>query len=229
MIHILSTKKLEPGQKERLLNAGFGLVERNFITISFLDFELPDIPDNLIFTSKNAVKAILDHPKLSVLKKTKIFTVGSKTSQFLIEQGFNIFQTADYGNDLAEKIVNDPSLHKNEFLFLCGSKRNPDLPERLRSGGINLTELVVYRTTTAAKKIDRIFDGVLFFSPSGVTSYCSSNSLKNSVSFCIGKTTASEAKKYTNNIVIATKPTIENVLVQVVKYYNQHGQMTHKK
>lgn len=229
MRHILSTKKLSPSQRELLLNSGFGLVERNFISISFVDFALPEVPDNLIFTSRNAVKAILDHPKLPVLQEKKVFSVGAKTSQFLIEHGFKVQQSADYGKDLAEKIVHDGALAKDSFLFFCGSQRNPELPDRLRSAGVNLCELEVYQTSASPKKIDRIFDGVLFFSPSGVKSYCSVNDLEGSLSFCIGKTTASAAKKYTNHIVLASKPTIENVLVQVINYYKPMGSDPQKK
>lgn len=217
MTHLLSTKKLHPHQKELLLNAGFGIVEKDFITIKPLDFKLKEIPENLIFTSKNAVKIILEHPNLKKLLQKNIFTVGEKTSQFLRGKGFNVIATANYGAALADHIL---AYHKNEnFLFLCGKRRNPELPEKLKKNKVVLEEIKVYDTVFTPKKIDRTFDGVLFFSPSGVKSYCSENEMSDGVAFCIGKTTASEAKKYTENVVIATQPSIENVIVQVVKYF----------
>jgi uroporphyrinogen-III synthase len=217
MIHLLSTKKLDPHQKELLLNAGFGVVEKDFISIIPLDFQLEEIPENLIFSSKNAVKTILNHPLLEELQEKKIFAVGEKTSEFLTKNGFTVAGKADYGADLAEKIL---AVHTGEkFLFLCGKSRNPDLPEKLKKHGVALEEIEVYDTVFASSKIDRIFDGVLFFSPSGVKSYCSQNELFDSIAFCIGTTTASEAKKHTQNIIVAAKPSIENVVVQVVKHF----------
>lgn len=219
MIHLLSTKQLKPHQKELLLNAGFGVVEKNFISITPLDFQLNYIPQNLILTSKNAVKTILKQSNLKELQEKKIFAVGEKTANFLREHGFTVTATAHYGEELAEKIV---AKHSSEnFLFFCGKKRNPDLPEKLKKNRVSLEEIEVYDTVCTPTKIDRIFDGVLFFSPSGVNSYCSENELAHSVAFCIGTTTASEAKKHTDNIIIATQPSIENVIVQVVKYFEK--------
>ncbi len=217
MTHLFSTKKLNPHQKELLLNAGFAIVEQDFITTAPVEFKLKEIPENLIFTSKNAVKVILEHPKLKKLQQKKVFAVGEKTSQFLRENGFNIVSSANYGAALADEIL---AYHKQEnFLFFCGKRRNPDLPEKLKKNKVVLIEIVVYDTVFTPKKIDRTFDGVLFFSPSGVKSYCTENDISNSVAFCIGTTTASEAKKYTDNVVIATKPSIESVIVRVVKYF----------
>ena len=58
----------------------------------------------------------------------------------------------------------------------------------------------------------------MFFSPSGVKSFSIKNKINNAIAFCIGETTANEAKKITQNIIIANKASIENVLVQVIKY-----------
>ena len=105
-------------------------------------------------------------------------------------------------------------------MFFCGRKRNPDLPETLLQNNISFREKHIYDTVFTPTKIDRIFEGVLFFSPSGVKSYCSENELSESTAFCIGTTTAAEAEKYTSKIVLATKPTIENVIVQVIRHFS---------
>ena len=47
-----------------------------------------------------------------------------------------------------------------------------------------------------------------------------SNTLKSSTAFCIGTTTAAAAEVFSDTIVLANKPTIENVLVQVIKTFN---------
>ena len=216
-ISVLSTKKLKPGQRELLLNRGIGLVEMDFISIVPLPFEIHDISENIIFTSKNSVKAILEHPRKKELKEKKIFCVGEKTSSFLKENGFKVSKMANYGANLASEIISNHS--NEEFLFFCGKKRHDVLPEALKDAGVKLSQIEVYDTVPGPKKIDRIFDGVLFFSPSAVRSYCSENDLEGSVAFCIGTTTSAEAEKYTDKIVLASTPSIENVIVQVVKYF----------
>jgi uroporphyrinogen-III synthase len=212
---VLSTKKLSPQQKSLLINAGIGVVERNFIKIAPLNFKIENLPENVIFSSKNAVKAILQKEETQLVKQKKIFCVGEKTAAFLSEKGFQVAETANYGADLAKLIIQKYA--SESFLFFCGKMRNDELPKILKKGAISLTEVEVYDTVLSPKKYERSFDGVLFFSPSGVQSFSSENELSGSIAFCIGKTTASEAKKYTDKVIIANKPSIENVIVQAVK------------
>ena len=47
--------------------------------------------------------------------------------------------------------------------------------------------------------------------------YCSENKMNNSKAICIGTTTATEAKKYTENVVIANATTVESVIAKAVK------------
>lgn len=214
---VLSTKKLARNQKELLLNAGIGFVEANFISIRPLPYNLNFIPQNIIFTSRNAVKIILEAKEKEELQKRKFFCVGQKTAEYLRKNNFEVCATADYGTQLAQKIIEDHS--EEEFLFLCGRNRRDELPEELKSVGVQLSEVEVYETQLTPRRFERQFEGVLFFSPSAVESYCSKNELAGSIAFCIGKTTASEARKHTDSIIIASKPSIENVVVQVVKKF----------
>lgn len=212
---ILSTKKLTAGQRELLLNAGIGLVEKDFIAIKPLAFDVENVPKHLIFTSKNAVNAVLKHHKLEVLKHQNVLCVGSKTKAFLEENGFNVVETADSGAELGARIIKNHS--DQSFLFFCGKRRHPDLSKMLKKEGVPLEEIEVYDTSLAPVKMDRNFDGILFFSPSAVESFSSENAIFDTVAFCIGDTTATEVKKHTKNYIVASKPTIENVIVQAVK------------
>lgn len=217
-VSILSTKKLARNQKELLLNSGHSVVEKNLISIVPLDFKIEKLPQNIIFTSKNTVKIVLE--KQPDFSTKHIFCVGEKTAALLQEKGLQVKETANYGQELAQKIASD--YRNEEFIFFCGKKRRPELPNFLKQEKISLSEVEVYDTHLVEKKIDRTFDGILFFSPSAVRSFCAVNDLSGSIAFCIGKTTASEAKNYTSNIIVATKPTIENVIVQVVKYFSKN-------
>ena len=70
-------------------------------------------------------------------------------------------------------------------------------------------------------QIKESFDGVLFYSPSGVNSFLENNTLENKTCFCIGTTTAKALENRTKNIVIASQPTVENVITEVIKYYKR--------
>ncbi|MFN4761918.1 uroporphyrinogen-III synthase [Gillisia sp. Q332] len=214
---VLATKILEPHQKQLLLNAGISLVEYNAIKIEFIDFDPGKKRiKNAIVTSKNAARAIIR--KNLIIENC--FSVGEKTASFLKKYKYNISEIADYGTALAAIITKK---YPNEnFSFFCGDKRREELPSILKENGIDLEEIQVYKTRLNPKEFQQEFDGVLFFSPSGVKSFFSQNKIKNSTAFCIGTTTASEAKKITDTIIIATKPSMENVIVQVVKKYRHH-------
>ncbi|MDP5044806.1 MAG: uroporphyrinogen-III synthase, partial [Leeuwenhoekiella sp.] len=113
MKSILSTKKLTPSQKNLILGAGFSVVEYDAIQIEFVDFELPNTLEYLIFTSKNAVNAFLNkmskEPKKSAdikghlslkaeqlgVQDYKCFCVGSKTEAILLENDLNVINAAD--------------------------------------------------------------------------------------------------------------------------------------
>ena len=63
----------------------------------------------------------------------------------------------------------------------------------------------------------------MFFSPSAVESYLKLNDIKDEVCFCIGESTseALEAKNI-QKIIIAEKPTVENVINEVIEHYIQY-------
>ena len=209
---VLSTKKLALNQKELLLNSGIGLVEYDAINIKFIDFNLESKTiQNAIFTSKNAVKAI----EKRNLQFENCFCVGEKTRAYLEEQDFKVLENADNANGLALKILKN---HKErEFHFFSGNKRREELPDLFKRNNIKYKEVNVYKTELNPKEFESEFDGILFFSPSGVQSFTENNKI-NTTAFCIGETTASEAKKHTETIIVATKPTIENVIAKVVSH-----------
>ena len=79
-------------------------------------------------------------------------------------------------------------------------------------------EVIETYTSSAQPKAMGNYDAVLFYSPSGVESYLQNNSLEHSTSFAIGETTAQSLKKYTDNIITATQPTIEHLIAAVRKH-----------
>jgi len=213
-VKVLSTKKLTPSQREIICNTNIDLVEYNAISIEKLAVKFTENIENAIITSQNAAGIIVEL-KTPV---NKLFCVGNKTSALLIENGYDVSKTAKNAIELARFIVEN---HKNDaFWFFCGNKRRPELPKALQENNINFIEEVLYNTVLNSQRFEKKFEAVLFYSPSGVASYVQENSLGNSVAFCIGNTTANEAKKYTSNIVISNVSNIENVVVQVQKYFS---------
>jgi len=208
-VKVLSTKKLTPSQREIILNRNIDLVEYDAISIERLAIKITENIENAIITSQNAARIIVG----SKTPINKVFCVGNKTTALLIENGYVVSKTAKNALELAQFIVKN---HKNDsFVFFCGDKIRVELPNMLLENKIGFTEEILYKTILNLQKFEEKFDGILFFSPSGVQSYVQENSFENSIAFCIGNTTSKEAKKYTSNIIVSKMSSVENVLIQV--------------
>lgn len=217
-ICVLSTKKLQSNQKQFLLNAGFLVIEADFIKISFVPFQLKTIPTLLLFTSQNAVKSVLQNESVEALKQIPTICIGSKTKQLLQENGFVVLETQEYAEDLAPIIQQKYS--SAQIAFFAGNLRRDVLPDAMRISNISFEEYTVYQNTANSIEIQAKTDALLFFSPSGIHSYLQQNTIENQTCFCIGTTTAATLNGITNNIVIANKQTVENVIIQCVNYYS---------
>jgi len=218
MSTVLSTKILTAAQKELLLHAGLGVVAHNFIQTVALEMDAKIRFKNMIFTSQNAVHYFFNTKNTCIENPTEIstFCVGSKTKAALEKKGVKVIEKAENASDLAKKLS---KRYKNDqFSFICGKQRRDELPDMLTSNAIVFEEYHVYDTLLNPITIPRSFDGLLFYSPSAVKSYTSANPIGLQTCFCIGSTTASEASKHTTNTILATTPTIENVIVQAVKH-----------
>lgn len=216
-IQILSTKILSPLQKQELVKIGLEVIEADFIKTENKPFELKNLNESLIFTSQNAVHSILSNPKSEELKKKNVYCVGLKTKTLLSDNGFNVVAYTGYASDLAEIIA--LIYNKESFTFFSGNLRRDTLPEALTEAGIKFNEIQVYETSLQPQKIKGNPEAILFFSPSGVTSYLKDNSINKQLCFCIGETTAEALHKITKNIIIADQPTIEDVIEDVINEY----------
>ena len=218
MTRILSTKKLSKALKKKFSDAGIELVEKNFIQTKSVSFETLQLNNYLIFTSKEAVKSVLKSEVKNV-HHISCLCVGSKTKGFLEKKGFTVIESADYAEDLIEVI--DSKYKGNSFTFFCGNIRKNTIPNYFQENNIAYNEIIVYETTLKPHQIKEPFDGILFFSPSGVNSFLEKNTLENKTCFCIGTTTAKALENRTKNIVIASQPTVENVINEVIKFYKR--------
>lgn len=228
-ISILSTRPLNSSSVAEAKAAGISID-----TVSFIETEpatsrevLDRVKQTLqrsatvIFTSMNAVEAVAAEQKTAKPAWT-IYCLGNTTRQ-LVGKYFGegaIVGTANSASELAKLIAGRN--HIEEAVFFCGDQRRDDLPEILRSHHINVDEIVVYHTNAVPHKIEKIYDGILFFSPSAVESFFRNNITGDqTILFAIGNTTATEIKKHTNNrIIISSSPGKEAMVKDMIHYFS---------
>ena len=143
----------------------------------------------------NAVEAVAAHLN-DYIPDWKIYCIGNTTKK-LVQEYFGedlIAETASDATELAEKIIEDNIT--DEVIFFCGDKRRDELPSILNEHNINVNEIEVYQTNIIQHTIEKNYDGILFFSPSAVQSFFSTNKLNDkTILFAIGNTTSSAIKK----------------------------------
>ena len=225
-IHILSTKKLTVEQLQ-LFDRSIHVTDTDFIQIHHN--RLPAVLfrekiNNAIFTSKNAVESLLINFLPEEIRLDNIYCVGRKTKGIIERQLGKVRHYEKSAAQLADYLVKE--LKNEPVTFFCGNLRRDELPAILSQHGIEVNEVEVYRTLNWSKQIDGNFDAVLFFSPSAVKNFVEMNTFEDSVAYCIGETTASEAKKYFKHIKVSEVPIIEHVIKLVNKDYVQNTKIT---
>lgn len=169
----------------------------------------------VIFTSMNAVDAVtslLD----GYVPEWQIYCIGHKTREQVIAYfGEELLAgTAENAAALAEKIIEEEIA--SEFIFFCGNNRRDELPAMLAEADLSVSEIVVYETTEVSRKIDKTYDGILFFSPSAADSFFKTNkAAAKTVLFAIGTTTANQLRKYSGNPIITGTTGSKDSLLQV--------------
>lgn len=222
-INILSTRPLsesiinEAAQKHIFIDC-ISFIETESVKTPQLKEKLEQLSSKnieVVFTSMNAVDAVKEH--LTFKPEWKIFSIGQTTKE-LIKEFFgedSVLGTADDASQLADVIIKH---HPKEVFFFCGDQRRDEMPQKLNEAGITLEEIVVYKTNSTSKKIDKDYDGVLFFSPSAVDSFFTTNTIaSDAIVFAIGSTTATAIKeRVSNKIVIADKPGKEELVKKML-------------
>ncbi|GAB3006666.1 hypothetical protein GCM10027051_02620 [Niabella terrae] len=175
---------------------------------------------HVAFTSGIAAKAVA---ALLPTKPTwKLFSIHGET-QKAVEAcfpGSQLLATAAYGTELAAEIQKFPGV--KELYFFCGNRRMNSIPDLLPAAGIPVREYVVYETELTPVSVPDPIQAVLFFSPSGVESFCSLNHIPKQVPlFSIGSTTTKAIQQRMDNPVYtapkATAPAVIEQLIQTIK------------
>jgi len=228
--YLLSTRPLD----ETLVNKAL----KHFVIIDSISFiETKNIIDSstseeikilasksiiAVFTSMNGAEAVIESlHKNSLQPRWKIYCIGSAT-QSVIRRYFDsekIIGNGKNATELSETIINDDV---KEVVFFCGNKRREELPEQLQKNNIKVKEIVVYETNEIPVKVEKKFNGILFFSPSAVKSFFSVNSIPtDTVLFSIGDTTAEAIKKVSDNkIIVSDSPAKDRLIEIAIKSFN---------
>jgi len=217
--HIYATKKLTEAQK-RLFNVSIGVKSEDFIKISpnrISPTVLKSEFQNVILTSQNAVEALLSNISADELKFENIYCVGRKTKRLIETKIGPVTQVKSNAKKLAAYLVE--FIEVTEVTYFGSNLRLDDLPSILTENNINVNEIEAYQTKRATVEVDDSVEGVLFFSPSTVDSYLQNNA-SDKIAYCIGETTASHARKYFADVLVAKFPSVESVIELVNEAYS---------
>lgn len=230
-IRILSTRLLD----ETLVNKA---LDKDILIDSISFIETKNLGDNfvsekvkalasqtvtVVFTSMNGAEAVIDILRKTTLQPLwKIYCIEAATQSSIRDYfvSATIAGTGKNATELSETIVND---NIKEVVFFCGNQRRDELPEQLQKNSIRVEEIVVYETNETPVKVDKEYNGIMFFSPSAVKSFFSVNRIPaDTVLFSIGNTTAQEIKKNCNNkIVISNFPEKEKLAEEAIAYFDK--------
>ena len=219
---LLSTKIVSKKFKDLLIKNNYQIEEKSFIKILPIKSKSNiSVLENIIFTSKNAVKIIL---KNSVIKNNlankEIYCVGKSTAELIKKNNLNLIKAEDNSKNLSKFILANFKNSMNSFTYFSGKKRIRELENNLKKNNINIIVHEIYDTLLTPLKINYLYDGIIFYSPSAVKSFFKgNNSLNNTYGFCIGNTTAKELSNYSNRFSVAKSNSEENMLESINKYF----------
>ena len=226
-IQILSTKKISDALISRAAVSNICIDFVSFIETKELItpeteeriLQLSSQKVTVIFTSSNAVNAVCK--RLSTKPSWKIYCIEPATKNSVADffGSTNIYGSDVNADKLADKIIADKP--DEALIFFCGDKRRNVLKDKLHQEGIHLEEIIVYKTIETPQPVLKDYDGILFFSPSGVNSFFSKNKMNQSQLFAIGSTTAEAAKIFTRrSVIVSQRPSAESLINSTIAYFN---------
>ena len=189
-----------------------GVLNYPVIKINFLSPSLSfNGIDYLIFTSKNGVRAV--SRLTDKWKKIPSLAIGKATAKEIEKSGGKIEYIAKsaYGDEFAKEITK--KYQNKTFLFLRAKKIVSPIGEIFKNSTNTLIEKIVYETLCNRPKEVLIKPSIVIFSsPSTVECFSKINSFENITAIAIGKKTENVLNKYTQNIYMPKKPSINECI-----------------
>jgi len=220
-IKVFSTKSLSIGQTS-ILHQNTGIDMSDFITIQYNRLKpiiFKNTIENLVFTSQSAVESVLNSFVGSEIEITNIYCVGRRTKRLIERNISKVTHIENTTKKLADYLVKN--LKSKEITYLCGNDQINELTTILSNNNIVVNEIESYKTTFTPNEISKDHKGILFFSPFGIKSFLTKNEVGDQIAFCIGDTTATEAKKYFTKVVTSKLPTAESLLKSINEHFIQ--------
>jgi hydroxymethylbilane synthase len=217
-INVYSTKSFTEDQrllfheKVTVESSDFIKISLNRIHPRFLKNEI----QNVIITSKNAVEALLTNFSPIELQFKNIYCVGRRTKRLVENKIGKVTHFENNAKKLANYLID--YMEGTEVTYFCSDLRLDDLPTILEKNNIKVTEVEAYQTKYDGIKVANTVESVMFYSPSTVESFVQKNKTE-VIAFCIGETTANEAKKHFSDVRISKVPTVESVIELVNEHY----------
>ncbi|NMH89234.1 hydroxymethylbilane synthase [Flavivirga algicola] len=216
--NVISTKSLTEDQRllfhEKVIakSDDFIKISLNRIRPQLLKSEIR----NVIITSKNAVDALVTNYSAAELQFKNIYCVGRRTKRLIESKIGKVKHIEKNAQKLAEYLVE--YLEGTEVTYFCSDIRLDALPLTLAENNIKVNEIEAYQTKFDGHKVEESVEAVMFYSPSTVQSFVQKNGA-DVIAFCIGDTTAKEAKNHFKDVRVAKVPTVESVIELVNEHY----------
>lgn len=216
---IFSTKKITPEQQQLFVgNLKVGSDDFVKTSPSRIPASILKKPiRNVVLTSKNAVESILTIVPANELKFQNIYCVGRKTKRMIESKLGKVTHFEHNAKDLANYLVE--FMEGAEVTYFCSNIRLDELPHILTENNIEVNEIEAYKTKHDSAEIDSSVEGVMFYSPSTVQSYLLKNNADR-IAYCIGETTADEARKFFSDVRVAKIPDMEGLIELVNENYS---------
>ncbi|HEU5289667.1 MAG TPA: uroporphyrinogen-III synthase [Cyclobacteriaceae bacterium] len=217
--HIVITREKKMPGEERL---NWEFSHHDFIQKTI---EIPahldswDIAPSIVLTSKMGVQAFIEMINCFSLKKSNfsIFCIAGATKDLALRSGLMVTGTASDAQALAHEILKHPTI--KIITHVAGNLRRNELAQTLRNAGVEIKELIVYRTELTPILITRPFDGIVFFSPSAVDSFLLKNPVSNAPCFCIGQTTSHYARQKDFGVIYTCEAPTEEAMLSLLNDY----------
>ena len=216
--NVYSTKSFTESQRllfhEKVVadSNDFVKINLNRIPPRFLKSEI----ENVVITSKNAVESLITNYSAIELQFKNIYCVGRRTKRLVENRIGKVAHSEKNAKTLANYLVE--YIEGNEVTYFCSDLRLDDLPNILEENNIKVNEIEAYQTKFDAIKVEDSIESAMFYSPSTVQSYLQKNNA-DAIAFCIGETTANEAKKHFKDVRVAKIPTVESVIELINEHY----------
>lgn len=218
LTQVFSTKTLTEAQRQ--LFKEIKVDSTDFLKISLNRIPKPILKskiDNVIITSQNAVEAITTIVPKEELQFKNIYCVGRRTKKLIESKIGKVKHSENNAKALADYLVE--YIDGTEVTHFCSDIRLNEISNTLEENHIKVNEVEAYKTILDSEKLDSSVEGIMFYSPSTVESYMKSNTA-DKVAYCIGETTAVEARKHFEDVRVAKIPTVESVIELVMEHYN---------